>query len=185
MSEDTDPTVLVVDDEPNITALFETWLADDYRVVTANDGSEALERVDDGVDVALLDRRMPGRSGDDVLSAIRDGGYDVRVAMVTAVEPDLDVVEMPFDDYLTKPVDREDLESVVRGLLARKQYEEDVQEYYSLAATKAALESSRPTAELVETPEYEALIDDLETLETTVDERLAETDDYVSAFMDL
>lgn len=47
---------------------------------------------------------MPVRSGNEVLDKMRIAGYDWCVAMVTTVEPDLDILEMGFDDYLVKPV---------------------------------------------------------------------------------
>lgn len=182
---DTKGTVLLVDDETNITALFEAWLEDRYEVRTANSGAEALEQVDETVDVALLDRRMPTVSGDELLTEIRERGYGVRVAMVTAIDPDFDVLEMGFDDYLTKPVSREDLEAVVEDLLERKHYDQDVQEYYSLAAKRAALETSKPVSELAESEEYAALLEELDAVEEHIDDHLTVEEDFVSAFKDL
>ena len=178
-------TVLLVDDEENITSLFEAWLADDYEVLTANSGSEALEMMNDSVDVALLDRRMPTVSGDELLEEIRERGYDVRVAMVTAIDPDFDVLEMGFDDYLTKPVSREDLIDIVEELLSRKSYDDDMQRYYSLASKKAALEASKPMSELLENEEYQQLLDDLDEVQDGLDEQLSAEDDFKSAFQNL
>jgi len=101
------PLVLVVEDEPDLADLYAAWLGDEYRVRTAYGGQEALDELDeadDEVDAILLDRRMPGLSGDEVLAAVRERGIDCRVAMVTAVEPDFDILKMGFDDYLVKPV---------------------------------------------------------------------------------
>ena len=182
---DESATVLIVDDETNITALFEAWLDGEYAVRTANSGSNAIEKIDDSIDVALLDRRMPGISGDELLEKIRDRGLDVRTAMVTAVEPDFDVLEMGFDDYLTKPVARENLLDLVDTLESRKHYGEEIQEYYSLAAKKAALESSKPSSELVESAEYNELLADLDDVEAGLDGQLAAEDDFASAFQDL
>ena len=58
-------TVLIVDDEQNLTTLYAAWLEPDYDVVTATSGSEAVTELDSDVDVALLDRRMPETSGDE------------------------------------------------------------------------------------------------------------------------
>lgn len=179
------PTVLLVDDEENITSLFEAWLADDYDVITANSGSEALEMIDESVDVALLDRRMPTVSGDELLEEIRNRGYDIRVAMVTAIDPDFDVLEMGFDDYLTKPVSREDLIDIVEELRSRKSYDDDMQRYYSLASKKAALETSKPMSELLENEEYQQLLDELDDVQDGLDEQLSAEDDFKSAFKNL
>ena len=178
-------TVLVVDDETNITALFDAWLEARYEVRTANTGAEALDQMDDEVDVVLLDRRMPTVSGDELLEEMRERGHETRVAMVTAIDPDFDVLEMGFDDYLTTPVSREDLVDVVETLLTRKQYDAEVRRYYSLAAKKAALEAAKPASELTESDEYQALLAKLDAVEADLDDQLSVEDDFVSAFQDL
>lgn len=53
--------------------------------------------IDEDVDVVLHDCRMPDRSGGQTLERIREQGYDCRVAMVTAVDLDFDIVEMDFE----------------------------------------------------------------------------------------
>ena len=112
---DTRPRILVIDDEERVGQAFALWL-DDYRVETATSGEAGLELMDDGVDVVLLDRHMPGLSGSEVLERIREVGYDCRVAMVTAVDPELGIADLPFDAYVTKPVDRSDLVGAVERL---------------------------------------------------------------------
>ena len=107
------PTVLVVDDDRALADTCEYWLREEYDVRVAYGGRQALEQVDDDVDVVLLDRRMPDISGDDVLDEIDARGLDCRVAMMTAVAPDTDIVEMPFDEYLVKPVDEESVTETV------------------------------------------------------------------------
>jgi len=52
------------------------WVGEDYEVVTAYDGSTALERMSDAIDIVLLDRHMPDITGDRVLEEIRATGYD-------------------------------------------------------------------------------------------------------------
>jgi len=181
----TDPAVLIVDDEPLITEMFEVWLTADYDVTIANDGETALEQLDDDIDVVLLDRMMPGCSGDTVLDEIRENEYACRVAMVTAVEPDFDVLDMGFDDYLTKPVTETDLVSTVEQLLIRTEYDESVQEYYALAAKKATLEAAKPRDELQRNEDYQALTEALEETQDTVDTTLERTEDFEAAFRDL
>ena len=66
-----DATVLVVDDEEAVADAYTAQLEGEYETRTAYSGKEALETVDDGVDIVLLDRRMPGRSGDEVLERDR------------------------------------------------------------------------------------------------------------------
>jgi len=175
MSDDR-PLVLVVEDEADLADLYAAWLGDSYRVRTAYGGREALDDLDAEVDIVLLDRRMPGLSGDDVLDAIQERGLDCQVAMVTAVEPDFDVLGMGFDDYLVKPVARDELLDTVGNLKRRGTYDAGVQELFSLASKKALLEAEKTDAELAENAEYGRLTDRLETLREDLDTTIAEMD---------
>ncbi|RLM59297.1 response regulator [Halobellus sp. Atlit-31R] len=171
------PLVLVVEDEPDLADLYATWLRSDYRVRVAYGGREALDELDDDVAVVLLDRRMPDLSGDEALKAIRERGVECRVAMVTAVEPDFDIVEMGFDDYLVKPVSRESLTETVENLLVRNSYDDGIQELFSLASKKAILESEKDAATLEEHEEYQALSARVDELRSELDQTLVEFDD--------
>ena len=168
MTEDPEATVLAVDDEPDLAELYRVYLDPAYDVRIATGGEEAIDAMDDAVDVVLLDRRMPGMSGHEVLDEIRDEGYDARVAMLTAVEPDVDIVEMPFDDYKTKPVSKEDLVTLVEVLLHRAAFDEQSQKFFALASKKAALEAAGTT----DSEEYEELIDRIESVRLKVDDTL-------------
>ena len=156
------PTVLVVDDDVHLVRLYESWLEPNYHVETATGGEAALEVVDGDVDVVLLDRRMPDLSGDEVLETIRDRGLSCRVVMVTGVTPDVDIVDMRFDDYLTKPVEKSEVDETIRTALKRSDYGERVQESYALAAKKAALEANMTSTELENSDEYQSLVDRLD-----------------------
>ena len=135
------PTILIVEDEPDVAETYELWLASDYDTRVAANGEEALDEIDETTDVVLLDRMMPRMSGDEVLEEIRERGFECSVAMVTAVDPDFEIIEMGFDDYLTKPPTREELVGAVEDMLSRTEYADDVREYRSLLSTRAALEA--------------------------------------------
>lgn len=135
------PVVLVVDDDEDLADTCEYWLRDDYEVRVAYGGQEALDAADDTVDVVLLDRRMPTVSGDDVLEQIEERSLDCRVAMMTAVEPDTDIVDMQFDDYLVKPVTKTDVRETVEELLVRSNFEEEIQRFFALESTESILEN--------------------------------------------
>lgn len=162
-------TVLVVDDDEAVADVYASQLEERYAVETAYDGQSALEKVTDDVDVVLLDRRMRGLSGRDVLEAIRDRGLTCGVVMVTAVDPGFDIVDMGFDDYLLKPVDGEELEAVVSDTIDRLGREAAVREYLALAAKLATLRVEKNPAELDASDEYHALVDRLETLREQAD----------------
>jgi CheY-like chemotaxis protein len=124
------------------------------RVETAADGETALSLLDETVDVVLLDRRMPGQSGDEVLEAIRASGHDCRVAMLTAVEPDEDIAPMSFDTYLTKPVTVSKLRETIDRLLALEDYEGALEERFRVAQKLGALEAAKSDAELADSAAY-------------------------------
>lgn len=175
-TDEHDPTVLVVDDERGLADLYTIWLEDDYDVRTAYDGTDALDALDTSVNVVLLDRQMPDISGDEVLSELRDRGIECRVAMVTAVEPELDIIDLGFDDYLRKPVDRETLLDTVERLLRRSTYDDTVTEFFA-AARKQALLSESDDPSVTESEQFAGLEDDLSDLRGDLDDVVADFDD--------
>ncbi|MFC6757384.1 MULTISPECIES: response regulator transcription factor [Haloarcula] len=176
-------TALVVDDERDVAELYTAWLATEHEVRSAHDGREALELVD-GADVVFLDRQMPEMSGDEVLEEIEARGLDCRVVMVTAVDPDFDIIEMPFDDYLTKPVGRSDLLEMVETMLTRDSYDEQLQEYFAMASKKATLEAEKNPVELDAHEEYHEVSERVDALREEADAAVTELDDFESAFRD-
>jgi len=173
-----EPTILIVDDEHAITDLHARWLEDSYDVRKAYNGTEALETIDDDVDIVLLDRRMPNCSGQEVLAEIRDRDFDCRVAMVTAVEPDFDLLELGFDDYICKPVsDPNQLREIVSSLETRSTYDSQVQELLALSSKKAALDERKESAELSENEGYGALEERLASLRNDLSSTVTELDD--------
>lgn len=182
-------TVLVVDDEQGLADLYAAWIDEEesYSTRTAYDGEQAFDQIDETVDVVLLDRRMPDLSGDEVLERIRDQGYDCRVVMVTAVNPDFDVLEMAFDEYVVKPLNEEDIHDIVERMLARTSYDEQLQRLYALTSKKAALEAEKSQADLEQSDEFAALVSDLEELQLSLDETIADfrEGDFDSVLQDL
>jgi DNA-binding HxlR family transcriptional regulator/DNA-binding response OmpR family regulator len=164
---ETEQVVLVADDDKRFLTMHEAWLEDGYTVRTASDGEEALGSLDTDVGVVVLDRRMPGLSGEQVLDWIRTQGYDIRVVMVTAEEPNLDVLDMNFDEYLTKPVLKDELRDVVTDLFERREYGSQIQEYLALRSKQALLEAERSPQTLEESEEYQRLQDRVEDLDAT------------------
>jgi DNA-binding response OmpR family regulator len=145
-----DHRILVVDDEQPIADLFARWLEDEYDVRVAYSGGEALASLDDSLDVVLLDRDMPDMSGDGVLDTIRSRGIDCRVGMVTAVEPDFDVLTLGYDAYVVKPVTKpSELHDIVKSLLRRATYSTDVQQLLTLSSKQATLEARNTESERV------------------------------------
>ncbi len=174
------PVVLVVDDEPEVADVYALRLDSEYETRVAYGGEEALAVIDDDVAVVLLDRRMPNLSGDDVLSAIREEGYDCRVIMLTAVDPGPDIVEMAFDEYLCKPVEKHDLVAAIEQQLAVARADDRLTEYLELRAKHSLLSHDQlpeddlaamqsRVEELREELRAELDADELATIEETFD----------------
>ncbi|SNZ04200.1 HalX domain-containing protein [Natronoarchaeum philippinense] len=170
-------TILVVDDEERVTDLYATYLDELYSVRRAYSGAEALDAIDAQVDVVLLDRRMPELSGDEVLRQLREEGYDCRVVMVTAIEPDFDIVDMAFDEYLVKPATEEEVRDAVETQLLLDSYDTRLNEYFRLKAKLSALEDEKSYADLEADDRYEELTVLAESLREDLERMLSEYDE--------
>jgi two-component system phosphate regulon response regulator PhoB len=126
----TDPNathrILVVDDEPDITALVAYHLAKaGYRVSTAATGPDALKAArEERPDIVVLDLMLPGVSGYDVLAELRrrEETRDVGVILLTARREEADRIRglsLGADDYLTKPFSPQELSLRVQAVLRR------------------------------------------------------------------
>jgi two-component system, OmpR family, alkaline phosphatase synthesis response regulator PhoP len=116
-------TVLVVDDERNIVQLAKLYLQNEgYRVETAANGREALEKVrQTAPSLVLLDLMMPEMDGWEVTKRLRKAG-DLPIIVLTARDDDVDKVvglELGADDYVTKPFNPRELVARVKAVLRR------------------------------------------------------------------
>jgi two-component system phosphate regulon response regulator PhoB len=122
------PRVLVVEDEPDIAALIAYQLTrEGFRVETAGNGPDALEAIGREVpDLVVLDRMLPGLSGDEVLARLKAESVtsNVPVLVLTAKREQEDRIagfELGADDYLTKPFSPRELVLRARAILKRVQ----------------------------------------------------------------
>jgi DNA-binding response OmpR family regulator len=172
------PHVLVVDDDQDVADLFELRLRDRYETTVVYGGDAALEAMDETVDAVLLDRRMPDRHGDDVLATIRERGYDVPVVMTTAVDPDLNILEMEFDDYLCKPILEETLVETLETLVATER-DPDLADFFGLLSKLAVLEEEKTAAELDADDRYQAMRRRANALRATLSESVDDFEELV------
>ena len=159
--ETSDLKVMIVEDNEGLADVYADVLSQSYDTEVSYDGKDALESMDSSVDVVLLDRKMPGMNGDEVLSEIRQRGYGCGVSMVTAVSPDFDIIEMGFDDYVVKPVEEGDLVETVEQVNSRVEHKEAIREYVSNSVKKATLESMKSRQELEKSEQYQNLVEDV------------------------
>ncbi|ELZ44181.1 response regulator receiver protein [Halorubrum coriense DSM 10284] len=159
MPADADRTrVLVVEDRRDLAALYETWLEDEYDVRSVYSGRAALESVaEHGADVVLLDRQLPGLSGDEVADSLDGNGCDAQVVMVTAHSPSPAVADLPVDDYVVKPLRVTQLHSIVETAALIRTYDDDISELLGLLARKQALEADFLASELAASEAFDRL----------------------------
>ena len=124
-------TVLIVDDNPQNVELLQAFLESlPVKLVTAGDGLEALARVaEHQPDLILLDIMMPHMSGFQVCKRLKADPKttDIQILMVTALNELGDIetaTECGTDDFVSKPVNKFELLTRVKSLLARAAFEE-------------------------------------------------------------
>ncbi len=116
--------IMIVDDELEICEFLKEFFIDrQYDVVTASNGDEALAKVDnESPQILLLDVKMPGIDGIQVLKEVKRKNPNIKVIIVTAVETDDKISEafqLGADNYITKPLSLEDLERDVQEKISR------------------------------------------------------------------
>jgi len=144
--------VLIVDDEPAVRAALDRALRlDGYDVALAADGREALDRLaDTRQDAVILDVAMPGIDGLEVCRRLRDAGDRTPVLMLTArdaVDDRVAGLDAGADDYLVKPFALKELKARLRALLRRSEATEaedsGVLRFADLTLDRGAWEASR------------------------------------------
>jgi DNA-binding NtrC family response regulator len=117
--------VLIVDDEFAVRDSLHNWFRKDgYRTGVAQDGKEALQRLEESSwDVVLLDIKMPGMDGLELQRRIHDVDPELPVIMITAfasVESAVQALKEGAFDYVTKPIDPDELSHLVQRAVERR-----------------------------------------------------------------
>lgn len=119
------PTVLVVDDDPEIVSMVSLRLSKrGYRILTASDGNEALEVARrERPALILLDVMMPGRNGWEVARALRQDPVTekTKIVMLTAIGEQVNEMTSPLygaDAHIDKPFDFAHLEQTIAKLVS-------------------------------------------------------------------
>jgi two-component system response regulator AdeR len=167
--DDETQTVLVVDDEPTLVEIYRHWLGDEYETQSATSGEEALEVLDDDVDLVVLDRVMPGMTGDEVIDTIQERGLDCKIVMATAVESDADIITTKSDANLIKPISGDELATTVSRTLDRPEYVDLETEYFDLISERAMMKLNEK--------DYDEIGTRIDTLREKLDKRAEKMDD--------
>ena len=117
--------LLIIDDEPNVRLMMQLALQHvGYRVETATDGTDGLAKYGNGAgfDLVIVDHRMPGMTGLEVMQAIFERNDSARVVLATAfgtIDLALEAIQGGAHDFLRKPFTAETLRNTVRTALDR------------------------------------------------------------------
>ncbi|MDK2892393.1 response regulator [Methanohalophilus sp.] len=126
-------SILVVDDEPQNLELIEAYLiGEEYNLIFASSGEEALQKVEsEKIDLILLDIMMPGIDGYEVCRRIKENeNYPyIPIIMITALSEKKDLIkglESGAEEFLTKPINKLELKTRINSLLKLKKYHDEI-----------------------------------------------------------
>jgi len=116
--------ILIVEDEAVMRESLRDWLTDSgYQVETAKEGEEALKAIaQQDFSIALLDMKLPGKDGIEVLRKAREKSPELKGIIITAY-PSLESAVVGAVDYLPKPLDLNQLEKLISDILGPVQVE--------------------------------------------------------------
>ncbi len=117
------PKILIVDDEPGIVEMLQSYFAAEYQVLTASSGAEALQKAAANPDLILLDINMPGLDGLSICRQLRDHLNCPILFLTARIEQSDKIVGFAAgaDDYIVKPFDLDELAARVQAHLRREQ----------------------------------------------------------------
>ncbi len=123
--------IMIVDDEPIIIDILETYLANDgyHNVITVTDSKQALKMIEDSTpDLLILDLMMPDISGFDILATVRAHPvlFSLNIMILSAADDHVvrfRALELGINDFLTKPFNAQEFGLRVRNVLAARAYE--------------------------------------------------------------
>jgi len=123
-------SILIVDDEQIVRDSLKHWFEEEgYFVETAEDGESALKNFEkDKYDLLLVDMKMPGMSGLDLLTKVKEYDEDAIVILITAFASVPTAIKALKDgayDYITKPIDPDELSHIVEKALSQKQLKKE------------------------------------------------------------
>jgi putative two-component system response regulator len=152
---DSPPTILLADDDAAVRDMLEYMLrAQGYRVVCADDGTQALDLIDElRVDLVLMDVLMPGRSGFSVCREIKSRMETrlIPVVLITGLsnsEDRVEGIECGADDFIHKPLHRDELLARVRSLVRLKRFTDELESAETVLFTLArSIEAKDPYTE--------------------------------------
>ncbi|NWG03443.1 MAG: sigma-54-dependent Fis family transcriptional regulator [Syntrophaceae bacterium] len=136
-------TILIAEDEEKMRRILEVNLQDQYHVLLAKDGAEALEQFKENeINLLLTDLRMPGKDGLSLLHDVKRLRPEVPVILITAygtIESAISAMKEGATDYLLKPIKMEEVERVIQRALLQadlldenRKLKEEIKSFYGI-----------------------------------------------------
>ena len=160
MSRSIDATVLLVEGDRERAGEYARWL-DDCEVRAAVSHEDVLDALDGDVDVVLLDGSLTDPSSEELLEAIRARRVDCQVGLLSGTSVSADVFRLDFDEYVPRPIGREEFRETVEYLTDRRAVMDVVETYLTLVIRKRRLEDRRDAEDLSEDDRYSELVGEL------------------------
>jgi len=134
-------TILAVDDELGVRLSIEESLKDEYNVITVENGEKALKSVvDDKPDLIILDLKLPGMDGIEILKKIKEIDNEIPVVVLTVIdniETAKKIIKLGAVDYFNKPFDVSEIKILVKNILNKYKRPQNLIETESLIAKVA------------------------------------------------
>src|SRR5438552_11969280 len=160
--------LLIVDDELTVRDSLGKWFREEgYEVATAESASEALTRMAESRwDLALVDIKMHGTDGIELQRRLREVDPELTVIIMTgyaSVETAVAALKNGAYDYVTKPLDPDEIAHLVKNALCHRRTEQE-----NVALKETVAEVMRPPDLVVKSPAMQRVLDAIETVRTTV-----------------
>jgi len=132
-------SVLIVENERMVATVLTDYLPGSYDVRSVQTGKEAIEEYTEDTDLLIVDRKLDGISGDEVAARIKGEHERQLILCVSGVEPDNDICELRYDDYIHKPIEEDELKVRLELLFSRAELDATERTYLSLRSKQIAL----------------------------------------------
>ncbi len=124
-------SVLIVEDKRMVATVLEDYFPGSHDVRSVQTGEAAIEQYTDDTDLLIVDRKLDGISGGDVAARIKAEHERQLILCVSGVEPDNDICELQYDDYIHKPIEEDEMKARVELLFSRAELEATERAYLS------------------------------------------------------
>jgi len=133
------PSILIIEDDPMASSALSDYSSNPFKVRTVSRGEDGIRHYTKDTDLVILDRKLDDMSGDTVATEIKEKDQHALILVVSGIDPEDNILDLPVDCYLKKPVSRTELRSRISDILNRQGLELEQREYLALRSKQSAL----------------------------------------------